>query len=34
MNKLIVFLSDIFPHEVLPSNKKRYAIAGWFRIDK
>ena len=31
---LIVFLSEEFPHEVLPSNTKRYSIAGWFRVDK
>ena len=31
---LVVFLSDKFPHEVLKSEKKRYSIAGWFRIDK
>jgi len=33
-NTLIVFLSDKFPHEVKPANKKRYSIAGWFRVDK
>ena len=33
-NTLVVFLSDKFPHEVLKSNKKRYSIAGWFRVDK
>ena len=31
---LVVFMSDKFPHEVLRANKKRYSIAGWFRIDK
>lgn len=31
---LVVFLSDKFPHEVLPSKVKRHSIAGWFRIDK
>jgi len=31
---LVVFLSEKFPHEVLPAKKKRYSIAGWFRIDK
>ncbi len=30
----VVFLSDKFPHEVLPSKVKRHSIAGWFRIDK
>jgi SM-20-related protein len=34
LGTLVVFLSDTFPHEVLPSNKKRYSIAGWFRVDK
>jgi SM-20-related protein len=31
---LVVFLSERFPHEVLPAKKKRYSIAGWFRVDK
>lgn len=31
---LVVFLSEKFPHEVLPAIKKRYSIAGWFRVDK
>jgi len=33
-NTLVVFMSDRFPHEVLPAKKKRFSIAGWFRIDK
>lgn len=33
-NTLIVFMSEKFPHEVLPSKTQRYSIAGWFRIDK
>ncbi len=33
-NRLVVFLSEDFPHEVLPAKKTRYSIAGWFRIDK
>lgn len=33
-NTLVVFLSDTFPHEVLPAKRKRFSIAGWFRIDK
>ena len=33
-NTLIVFMSEKFPHEVLPANKRRYSIAGWFRVDK
>ena len=31
---LVVFLSEKFPHEVLPTRRKRHSIAGWFRIDK
>jgi len=31
---LVIFLSERFPHEVLPAKKKRHSIAGWFRIDK
>lgn len=30
---LVVFLSEIFPHEVLPANRDRYSIAGWFRVN-
>lgn len=33
-NTLVVFMSEKFPHEVLPAKKRRYSIAGWFRIDK
>lgn len=33
-NTLVVFMSEKFPHEVLRANKKRYSIAGWFRVDK
>ena len=33
-NTLVVFMSEKFPHEVLSANKKRYSVAGWFRIDK
>jgi len=32
-NTLVVFMSDRFPHEVLPAKKRRYSIAGWFRCD-
>lgn len=31
--RLVIFLSDRFPHEVLPAKKDRYSIAGWFRIN-
>ena len=33
-NTLVVFMSENFPHEVLPAKKTRYSIAGWFRVDK
>ncbi|MGJ8682812.1 2OG-Fe(II) oxygenase, partial [Paraglaciecola sp.] len=32
-NQCIIFLSDMFPHEVLASNKDRFSIAGWFRVN-
>lgn len=31
--RLAVFLSDRFPHEVLPTRRTRYSIAGWFRVN-
>jgi len=31
---LNMIMSEEFPHEVKPANKKRYSIAGWFRIDE
>lgn len=31
--KMVIFLSQGFPHEVLPVNKRRYSIAGWFRVN-
>ncbi|MEH6596071.1 MAG: 2OG-Fe(II) oxygenase [Colwellia polaris] len=30
---IVVFLSEEFPHEVLPAMRDRYAIAGWFRLN-
>jgi len=32
--KLVMFLSRKFPHEVLPVNKPRYSIAGWYRVNQ
>lgn len=32
-NTCIIFLSDAFPHEVLPSRCDRYSIAGWYRVN-
>ena len=31
LGSIVVFLSEDFPHEVLPSKRDRYSIAGWFR---
>lgn len=31
--RLLIFLSERFPHEVLPTRRTRYSIAGWFRIN-
>lgn len=30
---VVVFLSEEFPHEVLPSHRDRYSIAGWYRVN-
>ena len=32
-NTLVVFMSEDFAHEVLPTKVKRYSIAGWYRVD-
>jgi len=34
LGTMVIFLSERFPHEVLPAKSDRYSIAGWFRIDK
>ena len=33
MGTIVVFLSEEFPHEVLPANRDRYSIAGWYRVN-
>lgn len=33
MGTLVLFLSERFPHEVLPARTDRYSIAGWFRVN-
>ncbi|KUJ72301.1 2OG-Fe(II) oxygenase [Thiomicrospira sp. WB1] len=33
MGKMVVFLSEDFPHEVLPTQQPRVSIAGWFRCN-
>jgi len=30
---LVTFLSEEYPHEVLPARRDRYSIAGWFRLN-
>ena len=30
---VVLFLSEEFPHEVLRTNRDRYSIAGWFRVN-
>lgn len=30
---LVTFLSEEYPHEVLPAQRDRYSIAGWFRLN-
>lgn len=31
--RLVIFLSEEFPHEVLPAQRERFSIAGWFRVN-
>lgn len=33
LGSIVIFLSETFPHEVLPVQRDRYAIAGWFRLN-
>lgn len=33
LGTVVLFLSEEFPHEVLPARRDRYAIAGWFRVN-
>lgn len=33
MGTIVVFLSEDFPHEVLPAKRDRYSIAGWYRVN-
>jgi SM-20-related protein len=30
---VVVFLSEEFPHEVLPATRDRYSVAGWYRVN-
>ncbi|NYT84727.1 2OG-Fe(II) oxygenase [Pollutimonas harenae] len=31
--RLVLFRSDLFPHEVLPCTQTRWSLTGWFRTD-
>ena len=33
LGTFVTFLSEEFPHEVLASNRDRYSISGWFRVN-
>ena len=33
LGTVVLFLSEEFPHEVLPASQDRYSIAGWFRVN-
>lgn len=30
---VVAFLSEEFPHEVLPAKRDRYSVAGWYRVN-
>lgn len=32
--RLVIFLSEKFPHEVLPAKRERKSIAGWYRVNE
>ncbi|MEQ9393937.1 2OG-Fe(II) oxygenase [Haliea sp.] len=34
LGTVVVFLSEEFPHEVLPATRDRYSVAGWFRVNQ
>jgi len=33
LGTLVLFLSEEFPHEVLPASRQRFSVAGWFRVN-
>ena len=33
LGTLVVFLSEVFPHEVRVAHRTRYSLTGWFRIN-
>ncbi|KAA1175069.1 2OG-Fe(II) oxygenase [Marinobacter salinexigens] len=34
MGRMVIFMSEEVPHEVLPANRTRYSVACWFRQDE
>ena len=34
MGTMVFFLSEEFPHEVLPAQRSRYSLTGWFRVNE
>lgn len=30
---MVIFLSEEFPHEVLPAHRSRYSLTGWYRVN-
>lgn len=34
MGRMVLFMSEDIPHEVLPANRTRYSLACWFRQDE
>lgn len=32
--RMILFLSEEFPHEVLPATRSRYSLTGWYRVNE
>jgi SM-20-related protein len=34
LGRFVIFLSEKFPHEVLPAIQERNSIAGWFRVNE
>lgn len=33
LGTLVLFLSEEFPHEVLPAERERFSVAGWYRVN-
>lgn len=31
--RMVVFFSELFPHEVCPANRTRHSLTGWFRVN-